>query len=155
MQSSADQAPSSITPSSEHSLITLLNSLARLVRSQLRFLSGFTRRCADSSGSSALVCPFTHVPSTGAAASIRRSALDPRRSAGRFASLRSQLYTALCKRVMDERDGLSKTESAGGALITGNSRVGKRVFLTYLMKELQSLHRPPSIVYHEIAAQSR
>ena len=66
-------------------------SLARLVRSQLRFLSGFTRRCADSSGSTAPVCPFTHVSSTGAAASIRRSALDPRRSAGRFASVRSQL----------------------------------------------------------------
>ena len=56
---------------------------------------------------------------------------------------------------MDERDGyVSNTESAGGALITGNSGVGKSVFLTYLMKELRSLPRPPSIVYHKIAAQA-
>ena len=61
-------------------------------------------------------------------------------------------YTALWKLIQQQRDDyIDNKLVSGGALITGNSGVGMSIFLAYVIKQLRSLTKPPTIVYDSLA----
>lgn len=62
-------------------------------------------------------------------------------------------YSGLWKLIATQSEQYSmRATVSGGALITGNAGVGKSVFLAYVLKQLRSLAKPPTIVYDGISA---